>query len=152
MAQQYFKIYYRPGLENLADYPTKHHIFQMHQYIRPYYIQMPNSPTELLRASKPRLRRGCVGILRDPYVQHVPLPRIPDNRKPSLGSEPLTWTPDYCVANTAWPKPSLSVQPNGKSIISNISQRTSDISSARLQRRIRVLHSLANILAQYKSS
>ena len=92
---------------------------------------MPNSPTELLRASKPSLRRGCVGILRDPYLRQVPLPRIPDYQRSSLGSELLTQTPDYCVANTAWSKPSLSVQPLGKSILTKMSQRTSDISLAR---------------------
>ena len=47
MAQQYFKFYYQPGLENLADYPTKHHLWQIHQHVRPYYLQMPHSPTEL---------------------------------------------------------------------------------------------------------
>ena len=29
MAQQYFKFYSQPGLENLADYPTKHHLWQI---------------------------------------------------------------------------------------------------------------------------
>ena len=72
-------------------------------------------------------------ILGDPYLQQVPLPWIPDYQKPSSGSEPLTWTPDYCVVNTAWSKSSLSVQPNGNSILSDMLQRTSDISSARLQ-------------------
>ena len=98
MAQQYLKVYYQPGLENLADYPTKHHLWQIHQHVRPYYIQMPNSPTELLRASKPSLRRGCVGILGDPYLRQVPLSRISTFRKPNFGSEQLTWTPDYSVA------------------------------------------------------
>ena len=65
---------------------------------------MPNSPTELFRASKPGLRRGCVGILGDPYLRQVPLPRIRTNRKPNLGSEQLPWTPDYCVANSAMSK------------------------------------------------
>ena len=27
MAQQYLKIYYQPGLENLANYATKHHLW-----------------------------------------------------------------------------------------------------------------------------
>ena len=47
--------------------------------------------------------------------------------KPSLGSEPLTRTPNYYVATTAWLKQSLSVQLNGKSILSDMSQRTSDL-------------------------
>ena len=89
-----------------------------------------------------------VGILGDPYLRQVPLPRIPDYQKPSLGSEPLTRTPDYCVANTSWSYRSLYVQPLGKSILSDMSQRASDISSARLQRRIRVVDALATILAQ----
>ena len=113
MAQQYFKIYYQPGLENLADYPTKHHIWQIHQHIRLYYIQMPNSPAEFSRASKPSLRQGCVGILGDPHLRQVPLPRIPNFRKPSLGSKQLPWTPDYCVANTAISKPSQPAFLNG---------------------------------------
>ena len=48
MAQQYLKFYYQPGLENLSGYPTKHHLWQIRQHVRPYYLQMPNSPTELL--------------------------------------------------------------------------------------------------------
>ena len=47
---------------------------------------MPNSPTELMRAAKPSVRRGCVGILGDPYLLQIPLPRIPNYQKPSLGS------------------------------------------------------------------
>ena len=106
MAQQYFKFYYQPGLGNLADYPSKHHLWQIHQHVRPYYLQIPNSPTEHLRVDKLSLRRGCVGILGDPYLRQVPLPRIPNYRKPNLGSEQLPRTPNYCVANTAMPKPS----------------------------------------------
>ena len=66
MAQQYFKLYYQPGLENLPGYPTKHHLWQIHEHVRPYYIQMPNSPIELLGAPEPSLRRGSVGIIGDP--------------------------------------------------------------------------------------
>ena len=99
---------------------------------------MPTSPPELLRASKPSLRRGCVGILGDPYLRQVPLPRITDKRKPSLGSDPLPWTPDYCVANTALLKPSQPVLLNGMT----------PFSTARHQRRIRVLQLLNNIMTQ----
>ena len=138
MAQQYLKFDCQPGVENLADYPTKHHLWQIHKHVRPYYIQMPNSPTELLRVSKPSLRRGCVGILGDPYLRQIPLPRIPNYRKPSLGSEQLPWTPNYCVANTAMSKPSQPAFLNG----------VTPLSTERHQRRIRVTHPLANILAQ----
>ena len=74
---------------------------------------MPNLPTELLRASKPSLRRGCVGILGDPYLRQIPLPRIPNYRKPNLGSKQLLPTPNYCVANTAMSKPSQPAFLNG---------------------------------------
>jgi len=29
--QQYFKFYYQPSLENLGDYPSKHHTADIHQ-------------------------------------------------------------------------------------------------------------------------
>ena len=38
MAQQYFKFYYQPGQENLADYPTKHRTSAIHHNVQPYYI------------------------------------------------------------------------------------------------------------------
>ena len=33
MSQQYFKLYYQPGQENLADYPTKYHTSKIHQHV-----------------------------------------------------------------------------------------------------------------------
>jgi hypothetical protein len=57
--QGYFKFYYQPGLENLGDYPSKHHTADIHQDVRPYYVHMNNSPTLLPRAMRPNTRRGC---------------------------------------------------------------------------------------------
>ena len=45
--QRYFIFYYQPGLENLGDYPSKHHTADIHQHVRPYYVHMNNSPTLL---------------------------------------------------------------------------------------------------------
>ena len=42
--QKYFKFFYQPGQENMADYPSKHHVGGIHQHVRPYYLHMPNSP------------------------------------------------------------------------------------------------------------
>ncbi len=42
--QRYFKFYYQPGLENLGDYPSKHHTAEVHQHVRPYYVHMDNPP------------------------------------------------------------------------------------------------------------
>jgi hypothetical protein len=74
--QKYFKFYYQPGLENLGDYPSKHHTADIHQHVRPYYVHMDNSPTLLLQAMKPSTRQGCAEILEDPYSKKSPLPSI----------------------------------------------------------------------------
>jgi hypothetical protein len=55
-----FDFKYHPGLENLADYPSKHHSGSHHMEVRPYYVHMPTSPRFLFRADKPSARRGCV--------------------------------------------------------------------------------------------
>jgi len=84
--QQYFKFYYQPGLENLGDYPSKHHTADIHQHEKPYYVHMDNSPTLLPRAMKPSTRRGCVEILGDPYSKKSPLPSI--GTSPHMAASP----------------------------------------------------------------
>jgi hypothetical protein len=84
--QQYFKFYYKPGLENLGDYPSKHHTADIHQHVRPYYVHMDNSPTLLPRAMKPSTRQGCAEILGDPYSKKSPLPSI--DTSPRLAISP----------------------------------------------------------------
>ena len=79
--QLYFKFYYHPGQESLADYPSKAHTGAIHTHVRPYYIHMNNSPRYLIRAAKPSSRRGCTEILGDPYYKGIPLPRISHNRE-----------------------------------------------------------------------
>ena len=84
---KYLKVWYKPGAENMGDYPTKAHTGAIHQHVRPYYLQMPNSPRTLLRADKPSSRRGCVELLGSPYYKGVPLPRIPNvTREPGIRS------------------------------------------------------------------
>jgi hypothetical protein len=81
--QQYFKFYYQPGLENLGDYPSKHHTADIHQHGQPYYVHMDNSPTLLPQAMKPSTCRGCAEILGDPYSKKSPLPSMDHNlRRP----------------------------------------------------------------------
>ena len=58
--QNIFHFNYQPGLENLADYPSKHHPGSHHTEVRPYYVHMHNSPRYLVRADKPSVRQGCV--------------------------------------------------------------------------------------------
>ena len=50
-SQKYFKLYYQPGTELLADYPRKAHIGPIHTHVRPYYLHMKKMPTQLLRAA-----------------------------------------------------------------------------------------------------
>ena len=72
-----FDVLWYPGKENLADYFTKHFTAKHHIAVRPYYLAMPNSPTELPRAAAPKVLRGCVGELQDGYTKDNPLPRVP---------------------------------------------------------------------------
>ena len=108
--QQYVKVYYQPGAENMGDYPSKAHTGHIHKHVRPYYVQMSNSPEELPRAAKPSLRRGCVETLGDPYYKRVPLPRVPEYRNLSQDSQlmkPSVKTTTAVEPNT------ISDYPNG---------------------------------------
>ena len=96
-AQKYMDVQHHPRQENLADYPSKHHIGKGHLHVRPYYIHMPKSPTHLPRAGMPSSRLGCAEILGDPYVKMVPLPRIPNYRDPGRRPNPLS----VCNSNIA---------------------------------------------------
>ena len=58
--QNNINVEWHPGLENLADYTSKHHSAKIHRYLRPYYLQTKNSPRYLTRALKPSKLRGYV--------------------------------------------------------------------------------------------
>ena len=90
---KYFKFYYQPGQENLADYPSKSHTVTIHTHVRPYYLHMESSPNLLTHADKPSARRGCTEILGDHYYKGILLPRIPNNRAPER---------DPSLPRTAW--------------------------------------------------
>jgi len=79
-AQKMATFHHHPGQENLGDYPSKNHIGEIHQHVRPYYQHEPNSPTHLPRATMPSARRGCAEILGDTYLKKIPLPRITEDR------------------------------------------------------------------------
>ena len=80
-AQEQFTFHLHPGQENLGDYPSKAHTGAIHRHVRPFYLHMHNSPTELPRAAPPSSRRGCAETLADPYCKRIPLPKIPGYRK-----------------------------------------------------------------------
>ncbi len=77
IAQNMFNVSWHPGMENLADYQSKHHIGLHHVRVRPWYLHMENSPRYLPRAQSQSTLKGCVGTLKDGYVRNVPLPRAP---------------------------------------------------------------------------
>jgi hypothetical protein len=75
--QRYIKFYYQLGLENLGDYPSKHHTADVHQHVRPYSAHMDNSPTLCPQAMKQSTCQGCdAEILGDSYSKKFPLPNI----------------------------------------------------------------------------
>ena len=58
----YVAVYWHPGMENLGDYLSKHHITTRHIKVRPLYLHEANSPRWLPRASKHSNLEGCVGM------------------------------------------------------------------------------------------
>ncbi len=83
VAQAMYKLTWHPGLEDLADYQSKHHMGLHHIAVRPYYLHMENSPRLLPRATRPSTLKGCVGTLEGGYVCNVPLTRIPQRQSTS---------------------------------------------------------------------
>ena len=61
--QEIFELLWHLGLENLADYQSKHHAGSHHAAVRPYYLYMENSPRILPRALWPSTLKGCVCVL-----------------------------------------------------------------------------------------
>ena len=82
-AQDVYSFKWYPGLENLADYQSKHHPGAYHSAVRPYYLHEENSPLVLPRATRPSTLKGCVGTLKDGYVRSIPLPRVPPEQRAS---------------------------------------------------------------------
>ena len=75
-----YRVIWKPGQENLADYFTKHFHGTHHQNVRPWYICEPNSPKELPRAQTPQSLKGCVGELPNGYTKSSPLPQLRPDR------------------------------------------------------------------------
>ena len=69
-------VQWHPGLENLADYYTKHFEAGHHRTARPWYLHEPQSVRWLPRAAAPKALRGCVGIQEGGYSSKSPLPKI----------------------------------------------------------------------------
>ena len=72
-----FELLWHPGLKNLTDYQSKHHVGSHHAAVRPYYLHQENLPQILPCALRPSTLKGCVGTLEGGYVCNVPLRRVP---------------------------------------------------------------------------
>ena len=70
--QKYFKFYYQPAQKNLGNYPSKHHMADIHQHVCPYYVHNNSFPLLLPCALKPGIWRGCAEILGGSMYQEVP--------------------------------------------------------------------------------
>ena len=103
-AQKVYSFKWHPGMENLADYQSKHHPGAHHTAVRPYYSREKNSPLELLRAIWPSTLKGCVGTLKDGYVLNVPLPRVPRRQSASHDMSHELIAPSRCI-KTGTPLP-----------------------------------------------
>ena len=63
-----YRIVWAPGLENLADYFTKYFLAAHHCAVRPYYVQMTNSPRTIRKVNRKAEEknsaqlRGCVDV------------------------------------------------------------------------------------------
>jgi Reverse transcriptase (RNA-dependent DNA polymerase) len=99
VAQGQFTIYWKRGVDNLADYFTKHHPPAHHQRMRPRYIQQTdhghnngtanmvrfeNSNSELCEPHENRIH--CEGVLNN--TAHTAVPHYPNN--PSVPNFPCT--------------------------------------------------------------
>jgi hypothetical protein len=52
IAQNMYDVSWHPGMENLADYQSKHHLGSHHVKVRPWYLHMENSPRNLTQGSE----------------------------------------------------------------------------------------------------
>ena len=78
-----FRVVWAPGLENLADYFTKHHTAKHHIKVCPYYLHMDNSPRTLTKAPSPSRLRGCVEAGFHGYTKQSPLATIAECTVPT---------------------------------------------------------------------
>ena len=109
--QRYFKFYYQPGLENLGDYPSKHHTADIHQQVRLHCICMDNSPTLLSQAMKPSTCRGCAEILGYPFSKKSPLPSMDHNMRHPTHVPPPGHYPVMHHLMHVSPLPSMGTSP-----------------------------------------
>jgi len=74
--QGQFRIHWKSGDQNLADYHTKHHPPSHHQRVRPTYLQVAKGATAYAQAS-----HACEGVLIQPGTR--PARPVPQRDSPA---------------------------------------------------------------------
>ena len=72
--QNQFKVYWRPGKTNLADYVTKHHTSTHHQLMCPIYLHQAQYLKTLQDLQQSHTPLHCEGVL---------IPRYPRDNSPA---------------------------------------------------------------------
>ena len=73
--QGHFEIYWEPGKNNLADYPTKHHSPAHHKRVRSIYLYDHTSPSDI---------QGCIKLLQSVDIRRTKLePTVRTNIEPN---------------------------------------------------------------------
>ncbi len=60
-----YNLKWLPGMENLEDYQSKHHVGPHHTDIRPYYLHQDYFLRILPCALRPSTLKECVGTLKE---------------------------------------------------------------------------------------
>jgi len=98
--QQQFIVYWRPGIENLADYFTKHHAASHHREIREtFFAPSPNGSKYALE-NKPSMQQGCVKR----HPARTDEPAITDNRYSPIQREKHVYKSAQHTTSTHKPK------------------------------------------------
>ena len=104
--QNQFKVFWKPGKTNLADYVTKHHPASHHQIMRQHYLHQANN-IDLFQQVKDSLHNlHCEGVLIPTYhrdispaqdnpgiTQAKPLAQHEPSRKPGRRTIATKWHP-----------------------------------------------------------
>ena len=76
--QKQFKVYWEPGVNNFADYFTKHHSPAHHKRLRPIYLHEPSSLSDV---------QGCIRAMGAPPGRRAPAstsPRLSQSERSTL--------------------------------------------------------------------
>ena len=102
--QQQFKVFWKPGTSNLADYVTKHHPASHHQAMRPLYLHKANLLHQLHQVKASFHHLHCEGVLIPRYASiHSPVQAVAGITKAKpLATDKLTRTPSRRTIATKW--------------------------------------------------